>query len=725
MSGKLCPKIILEGTRLTFKTDVAFALNAHPRVVGPRRYRYHSPVVSGEWCAFTNFPWGRGLINFDPGEREWAIETYRAWLRLFELLPYYSWIVDRFHVSTRAWQAAHGREDLDLSWLERGLAALGFRIVLLTRRPETFEAARSRRIEVSGNPSQYDDLAPFIAEQEVLRRLVAGSILPHVEIDVSDLGVDAVADRIADWLAATGGLEAPAGLGPEAKEPPGARRLHGTVPAKRRAGVLAHPTSLPGAYGIGDLGDPALRFLDWLEAAGQRVWQVLPLGPTSHGDSPYGCLSAFAGNPLLISLERLVEDGLLERADLAGVPRFADDAVDFGLLPGWKGGVLRRAWERFRTAGDDARREFEAFVRAPEQAYWLDDWTTYSALKGRFGGREFTAWPAGLRRGERRALDAARVELAAERELHAFLQMLFFRQWAALAAEARSRGIRVLGDVPIYVAPDSCDVWSHPEYFDLDDAGRPRVVAGVPPDYFSDVGQLWGNPLYLWDRLAEDGYRWWVARVRANLRVADFLRLDHFRGFVSYWEVPAGSETAVEGRWRPGPGAALFEALRREIGGLPFVAEDLGIITDDVRTLKESLGLPGMKVLQFGFDEEDSIHAPENLTSADVAYTGTHDNDTTRGWFEALDDDARARVLSRVGGDAGDAVAALLAAAYASPAHLVVVPLQDALGLGSDARMNTPGVARGNWSWRVRPEQLSGDAALRLRALSRRTGRLG
>lgn len=496
------------------------------------------------------------------------------------------------------------------------------------------------------------------------------------------------------------------------------------MPQHRRAGVLAHPTSLPGPWGIGELGSETVRFLAWARDAGQQVWQVLPLGPTHHGNSPYNCLSSFAGNPWLISIERLRDDGLVPAGLAEPAPAFPDDRLDYGPATRWRARILHAAWRTFRAdAPAGARAGFERFVEAPEQRAWLDDWAVYSALRAHHRGRAWLEWDPELARRRPEALARARHDLRREIEYHRFVQFLFFEHWGATRASAAALGLRVMGDVPIYVALDSADVWAHPQYFELDDDGRPLAVAGVPPDYFSENGQLWGNPLYRWDRLAEDGFSWWVDRVRANLRFADFVRLDHFRAFASYWRVPAGEPTAIRGKWVPGPGLPLFDRIAHAVGGLPFVAEDLGTITDDVVVLKDTLGLPGMKVLQFGFGP-DSPHHPDRLTADDVVYTGTHDNDTSRGWYESLTADEQAAVCTALRSDGREIVWDLITAAYRSPAYLTVTPLQDLLGLGSEARMNTPGEPGGNWRWRVRAEALRAGLGARIRDLVRASGRL-
>ncbi len=495
--------------------------------------------------------------------------------------------------------------------------------------------------------------------------------------------------------------------------------------SQKIAGVLLHPTSLPGPPGAGDFGEGADRFLDWARDGGMRVWQILPLGPAGHGNSPYSGTSAFAGNPMLLSPEKLREEGLLAGKDLEGSPRFPADRVDFGRFVPWKKEILRKSWGSFRSRPPRRlQEENEAFASDPTRIAWLEDWALFSALKERFGGKSWSRWPAELARREPAELEKARRDLAEETAYHRFLQFLFCRQWGRVKMEANRRGIRVMGDLPLYVAFDSADVWANPHLFDLDEDRLPRNVAGVPPDYFSETGQRWGSPLYLWDRMAAEGYSWWIARVRENLRQADILRIDHFRGLEAYWEIPAEEPTAMGGAWRPGPGAVLFQALRRALGEVPLVAEDLGIITDEVRKLRDSLGLPGMKVLQFAFDSSDSDHLPGRFVPGNVIYTGTHDNDTTRGWFGGLKGEERERVLAFLGDGAGREIHwKMIAAAFSSEAWLAIAPMQDVLGLGSEARMNNPSTARGNWEWRAEPGTLRAELAARLRDLAVRTGR--
>ena len=490
----------------------------------------------------------------------------------------------------------------------------------------------------------------------------------------------------------------------------------------RAAGLILHPTSLPGPGPIGDLGSGADRFLDWAAAAGQSIWQVLPLGPTGPGNSPYSGVSMRAGNPLLIAAGEL--DGTARAGSVASASRRDFGRVDYVAAAREKEAVLRASWEAFSSRdvrGDGSPAELRAFRDDPRQAEWLDDWTLFAASKRANRGAPWTEWPSSLRRREPAALANARAEWHVEIDYQAYLQFLFFRQWQRVRDAARSRGISILGDLPIYPALDSADVWASPELFRLDADGRPTEVAGVPPDYFSATGQLWGNPLYRWDRHEADGFRWWLARVRAELEKFDLVRLDHFRGFASYWTVPAGARTAVEGHWETGPGRRLFDALRAELGELPqvMIAEDLGIVGDDVHELLRETGLPGMRVMQFGFDSDDSLHHPSRFPEHSVAYTGTHDNDTTRGWVEKLRGEERARALAAVGvgegADPAEIVWRLIRLLYESRAERVLVPVQDVLALGSDARMNTPSVPEGNWEFRLGADALTPEMAERVR----------
>ena len=501
--------------------------------------------------------------------------------------------------------------------------------------------------------------------------------------------------------------------------------VHPPSDGHRAAGVLLHPTSLPGGYGIGELGDHVVAFLDWAQSAGMRIWQVLPLNPPGYGASPYGCLSSFAGNPLLISAQRLLQEELLDPDDVAEVPRFSDEHVEFDAVGAYKFGLLRTSWERFqKRATGELRAALAAFITSDEQQEWLDDYTLFMALKEAAGGAPWWEWEEPLIMRDAKAIARARKELAGEVRFWEYVQFLFFRQWEIVRDAAHARGIQIMGDVPIYVANDSADVWGNRELFQLDERGTPTVVAGVPPDYFSATGQRWGNPLYRWDVMRETDFRWWIARVRTNLRFADVIRLDHFRGFAAYWEIPADETTAVHGRWMPGPGNALFDALRVALGELPLVAEDLGFITEDVHELRRSVGLPGMRILQFAFAQSDSPHLPHRYDPQTVAYTGTHDNDTARGWFDHAPEDERENALQYLGCATSEDIAwGLIRAAYTSVAETAIVPVQDILGLGSEARMNTPGNGQHNWSWRLDAGALTLENALKLRRLATLTGR--
>lgn len=476
-----------------------------------------------------------------------------------------------------------------------------------------------------------------------------------------------------------------------------------TTFTERQSGILLHPTSFPGPYGIGDLGKQAYAFLDWLARARQRLWQVLPLGPTGFGDSPYQCFSAFAGNPLLIDPDDLRRRGYLSYRDLA-VPPFPPNRVDYGPVILWKQALLRRAFAQFEKQGDAAA--FEAFCQ--EEAAWLEDYALFMALKDAHQGRPWHEWEPALRDREPAALAKARARLADDIRFHRFAQWLFFDQWRALKAYANERGIRIIGDIPIYVALDSADAWAHRDQFLFDEEGRPIVVAGVPPDYFSPTGQLWGNPIYDWEKMAADGYRWWIERFRANLRLVDIVRLDHFRGFYNYWVVPGDAETAVHGEWRDGPRQDFFDAVIAALGDLPIIAEDLGEPDPGVYALRDHYNFPGMKVLQFAWssDARDPF-LPHNYDRNCVVYTGTHDNDTTRGWYEKASERERDFVRRYLRVDGHDIAWDFIRLAMMSTAVLAVIPMQDAMNLGSEARMNTPAVAAGNWAWRYRSDQLT------------------
>jgi 4-alpha-glucanotransferase len=497
----------------------------------------------------------------------------------------------------------------------------------------------------------------------------------------------------------------------------------------RASGILLHPTSLPGPWGIGDLGTSAYHFVDFLVAAAQQLWQILPLGPTGYGDSPYQCFSAFAGNPLLVSFEPLVNAGLLSYDEIRAAAQPYGEAlsphrVDYGAVINFKLPLLRESFTRMRAgAAPELAAQFADFCRA--HAGWLDDYALFMALKDAHGGASWDTWEPDLRTRKAAALRNARKELAEPIALQQYLQFLFFAQWMPLKAYANERGIKIIGDAPIFVAYDSADVWANPKLFFLDDDGKPTVVAGVPPDYFSATGQLWGNPLYRWDRMAKDGYAWWIARLRQTLSAVDILRLDHFRGFEAYWEVPATETTAINGRWVKGPGAAFFADVRDVLGDLPIIAEDLGLITPEVDELRTSLDLPGMKVLQFAFgDDAKNIYLPHNYERSTVVYTGTHDNDTTIGWFHTAPEHERENAQRYLGRDGSDIAWDLIRLAQMSVADMAVFPLQDVFRLDSHARMNTPGRADGNWTWRYTAEQLDAGLAFGLRVLTATYGRL-
>jgi 4-alpha-glucanotransferase len=489
----------------------------------------------------------------------------------------------------------------------------------------------------------------------------------------------------------------------------------------RSGGILLHPTSLPSPYGIGDLGPEAFRFVDWLADSGCKLWQVLPLGPTGYGDSPYQCFSAFAGSPYVISPELLQRDGLLGEADLAGHPPLGDDptTVDFAAIIPWKMSLLERAFHSFQEDAPAGMREgFASFCS--KNADWLDDFALFMALKEQHGGGSWVDWPEPIRKREDAALVAARQELARRANQYAFYQFLFFRQWGSVRTHAHERGLVIIGDIPIFVAEDSSDVWAHPELFYLDEDRHSTVVAGVPPDYFSPTGQRWGNPLYRWDEHKRTGYAWWLKRFHAILGMVDLVRLDHFRGFAGYWEIPAANPTAEVGRWVPGPGSDFLDAVKQSLQGsaddsdLPIIAEDLGLITPDVVELRERYRLPGMKILQFGFSGPDNPFLPHNYNRNCVAYTGTHDNDTARGWFDSASKEERRFALRYLHSTRRNFTWDLIRGIWSSVAVYAVVPMQDLLDVGTEGRMNYPSRLGGNWHWRMREDDMSGPLAKKL-----------
>lgn len=507
----------------------------------------------------------------------------------------------------------------------------------------------------------------------------------------------------------------------------------------RYSGILLHPTSFPGPHGIGDLGRSAYQFIDFLVEAKQSLWQILPLGPTGYGDSPYASFSTFAGNPLLINLDKLVEQGDLDAADLADVPDFPAGSVDYGWVIYWKVPLLEKAATAFlRNAGGSRRDGFLNFCN--EQAHWLDDYALFRGVKAHFdrkakeeevdGAMWSNFWDKDIALREPEAMQRWREQTASTIAIQKVLQYFFFQQWGELRRYVNERNIRIIGDIPIFVAPDSVDVWANPELFFLDDKGQPTVVAGVPPDYFSATGQLWGNPLYRWDAMRENGFKWWIARIQTTLNLVDIIRIDHFRGFEAYWEIPADEKTAINGQWVEAPGWELFEAVKNELGSLPILAEDLGVITKGVEALRHHFNFPGMKVLQFAFDTKEAgeLNAtnpflPHNHGRNYVVYTGTHDNDTTKGWYQERTAEEKDLIRRYLGRPDKDIAWEFIRMAMASVARMAVIPLQDIFLLGSSARMNTPSVLGGNWAWRYESDDLEPEVAKRLRELTSLYGR--
>jgi 4-alpha-glucanotransferase len=494
----------------------------------------------------------------------------------------------------------------------------------------------------------------------------------------------------------------------------------------RASGVLVHPTSFPSPYGIGDLGDGAYDFIDFLVKSKQSIWQILPLGPTGYGDSPYQSFSAFAGNPLLISLERMVEDGYMPAELQAETLDFPANKVDFGRVIKFKHRLLKLAFLNFETSGPNRHKEtFDQFCK--ENSDWLENYALFMALKDFHEDQDggiWNCWPREIALREPPAMKYWSEKLEGEVRLHKFNQFIFFEQWLALKTYANGKSIQIVGDVPIFVAFDSADVWANPQLFHLDDDGMPTVVAGVPPDYFSKTGQRWGNPLYRWDVLARDEYAWWTARLKMVFTQVDIVRIDHFRGFEAYWEIPVSEPTAEVGRWVKGPGPAFFEAMEKQLGQLPIIAEDLGVITPGVEALRDRFAFPGMKILQFAFGgERNSSFLPHNFGRNYVVYSGTHDNETSLGWYRNASRDEQDHVRRYIARDGTDISWDLIRLAYASVADTAVVPLQDLMSLDNKARMNFPGKSGGWWGWRYTPEMLNDFIANRLRELTELFGR--
>lgn len=487
----------------------------------------------------------------------------------------------------------------------------------------------------------------------------------------------------------------------------------------RKAGILLHPTSLPGNYGVGTLGKECRRFIDFLEKSKQKLWQVFPLGPTGYGDSPYQCFSAFAGNPYLIDLENLVDLGLLTNEDIKVCYDEDNNYVDYGKLYNVKNPLLEKAYEKSSLVLD----EFNKFKE--ENASWLNNYTLFISIKNHFNGASWDTWDNDIKFREEKAIEKYEKLLSKEIDTQKFIQFLFFKQWNEIKKYANSKNIQIIGDIPIFVAFDSADAWANTDIFLFDHELKPCSVAGVPPDYFSATGQLWGNPLYNWDKMRTTGYKWWVDRIKANLSICDIIRIDHFRGFESYWEIPFGQTTAINGKWVKGPGIDFFNKLKEIFGNLNIIAEDLGILTDDVVKLKEDAGLPGMKILQFAFDNDpNNDYLPHMYEENCVVYTGTHDNDTTQGWYNSLsysDRDQVKRYLNNYD-DAG-VVWNLIRLAHSSIAKYSIIPMQDYLCLDSSARINTPGVSSGNWMFRIKDNALSDELANSIAQVTEHYGR--
>jgi len=507
------------------------------------------------------------------------------------------------------------------------------------------------------------------------------------------------------------------------------------MPFSRQAGILLHPTSLPGRYGMGEIGPEAHRWLAHLNTMGQKIWQVLPLGPTGYGDSPYQTLSTFAGNTMLISFDSLRDEGLLKDEDLRSFPVFSENKVEYGPVLLARSTLLHKVAQSFaRRASPALKAGWMQFCEA--ESDWLEEYTLFSVLKKEYGGGPWILWPDPLRMRETSALNAARKKHSTEIKHSKILQFLFFHQWKSLRQESSRRGISIVGDIPIFVAHDSADVWCRPDLFFLEKDGHPSVIAGVPPDYFSQTGQRWGNPLYRWEIHEKESFAWWISRLKSSLKLYDIVRIDHFRGFEANWEIPAHEKTAIRGRWVPGPGRKLFDTARHALGDLPILAEDLGVITKEVDELRDSLGFPGMRILQFAFGDDPKAESfrPESYPANCAVYTGTHDNDTTVGWYRSepgKDSTRNAEQIAKENHNARTYLSSdgsqihwdMIALALRSPANTAVYPLQDVLGLGTEARMNVPGREEGNWSWRFRWQQLTPEIEQRLHRLTQEANR--
>jgi len=475
---------------------------------------------------------------------------------------------------------------------------------------------------------------------------------------------------------------------------------------ERNSGILLHITSLPGKEGIGTLGKNAMEWIDFLQETKQRLWQILPLGPVNVGNCPYQCFSAFAGNPLLIDLQLLVNEGLLEDTDLAAIPKYDIRQVEFSKVTSWKTEKLKKAFTYFREKDHPAMlQEYDRFLS--EHSWWLSDFALFMAIRQDFPGKSWTSWPEELKRRNAEALSQIREKHSMEVDYQTFLQFLFFRQWNSLKNYANSKNVHIIGDIPLYVAGDSADVWANPHLFLLDDQLQAAKVSGVPPDYFSTTGQLWGTPVFNWENLKQQEYHWWLARIHFNLKMFDQVRIDHFRGLEAFWSVPAGEKTAERGEWVEARGTEMLEILRNQLGSIPLIAEDLGTITPEVERMRDRFNMPGMKVLQFGFStDQTNEHLPHNFTANSVVYTGTHDNDTVWAWLHAAGSTEKKLAQEYLKNYHPRPVWGMIEMAWASVASTAIIPLQDLLELGAESRMNIPGIAEGNWGWRFRWDQI-------------------
>ncbi len=492
---------------------------------------------------------------------------------------------------------------------------------------------------------------------------------------------------------------------------------------ERSSGILLHPSSLPGKYGIGTLGKEAKKFIDFLVKSKQKYWQILPLGPTGYADSPYQCFSSLAGNPLLIDLEILETEGLLDKKDLESAREATEGSVDYGKVINAKIPLLKKASDTFHK-NTHKQEKLDYFHFLDSNSSWLADYSLFMALKVHFGMKPWYEWEKTIKMKQEKAILPYIKLLFDSIEFQKFIQYIFFRQWSVIRDYAHQHGIRIIGDIPLYVALDSVDAWANPDMFQFDKNKNPVAVGGVPPDYFSATGQLWGNPLYNWEHLAKDGYRWWINRIKANLALYDIIRIDHFRGLAAYWAVPYGEKTAVKGEWIHCPGKELLKTISQEISELPIIAEDLGVITADVTDLRDSFKLPGMKILQFAFDsDEPNDFIPYNFTPNYVVYTGTHDNETITGWFSNAKEKDRKHVLDYLNTDGKEIHWDFIRLAWASVARIAVVPAQDLLGLGNEGRLNFPGTTQNNWKWRIKAGQLTDEIAARLKHLTVLYGR--